>query len=365
MKWMQFEGTHYQVGYQMGAWWAATLRRLEQSQCGKGQFRHQFARYRKSLLRDWDDAYSPLFRNTMKLFPEYIDELEGMSRGAREGGFRATVPGLFALTMEEVPVASPSCTTLASEAAGRALIGHNEENVRRFPLCFAEVRLHTSTAMKCFASVSYPFELFGGAVGMTPTFAFQNNSIGYARQQARLQRTWAARVPKCVIIRRLLELATLDDIETLLSTHHITIPYHQYLCMPGKVYSLQIAPCLYTKTSARVQLMMRRVRRVEWHTNHFVFDGATDEDWVWEYAEDQRWSLRRRAWMAEKLRDSKCLSEQSMARVLHEHAWNTAAKPYTSATLILAVADKGTSCHGWYYFRDRREEVKQLKLVVI
>lgn len=365
MKWVRFEGTHYQVGYQMGAWWAATMNRLERSQCAKGQFRLHFARYRNSLLRDWDDAYFPLFRNTLKLYPEYIDELEGMSRGAREGGFGATVPGLFALMMEETPTASPSCTAVASDVAGRALVGHNEENVRRFPLCFAEVRLHTSTAMKCFASVSYPFELCGGAVGMTPTFAFQNNSIGFARQQARLQRTWDARVPKCVIMRRLLELKTLDDIETLLATHHVTIPYHQYLCFPGKVYSLQVSPCLSIKTPPRVQLMMRRIRRVEWHTNHFVFDGATDEDWVWEYAEEQRWSLRRRTWMAEKLRDSKCLSEQGMARVLQEHAWQTAAKPYTNATLILSAVENGTSCHGWYYFRDRREEVKRFKLALI
>lgn len=365
MRWTHFEGTHYEIGYQMGAWWAATMRRLEQSQCAKGQFRLHFARYRKYLLCDWHDSYFPLFRHTMKLFPECIDELEGMSRGAREGGFPATIPGLFALMLEEAPGTPSRCTALANEFASKAFVGHNEENERRFPLCFGEFRLHTKTEIKCFASVSYPFELCGGAVGMTPTFAFQNNSIGFARQQARLQQTWGARVPKCIIMRKLLEMETIDDVETLLSTHHVTIPYHQYLCFPGRVYSLRVRPCMFIKTSARVQLVMRRIERMDRHTNHFMFDGVTDEDWVWGFAGDQRWSHRRYEWLADKLRDPRYHSERGMVRALQEHAWNTAAKSYTNATLIFTAAGNGTSCHGWYYFRDRREEVERITLKLI
>jgi len=69
--------------------------------------------------------------------------------------------------------------------------------------------------------------------------------------------------------------------------------------------------------------------------------------------------------LADKLLDPKYHSERGMVRALQEHAWNTAAKSYTNATLILTAVGNGTSCHGWYYFRERREKIERITLKVI
>jgi hypothetical protein len=194
LKWELFEGDHWDVGRQLGQWWGRTL--------GETDGFPLTRQYKYWLRKGWIEDYRPLFNNTRKYFPGIFLEICGMARGINDAGFHTTEQDVFSLVLGE----TGECSSVVVPSENGWLLGHNEEDDRRYPLCFAHVKLAKKDGYTHeFASISHPFQLFGSSAGMTEQFAFQGNSIGYNGKK--LNSLWSKTgcVPKTVLSRSLLE----------------------------------------------------------------------------------------------------------------------------------------------------------------
>lgn len=363
MNWVSFEGNYYEVGYQLGYWWGTHVKRLRYTAPGKAFLAAPDGAYGQLLSQSWYEGYWPLFENMARRFPEICEELAGMSRGATDAGFPTTALDLLTLNLEEPLRVTPACSAIAIRRRGKVVLGHNEENERKYPLCFAKVTLRVNRRVKKFVSVSYPFEFFGGAVGMTPSFAFQNNSIGCSDQALALQKTWTQRIPKSIVMRKMLECSTKSEVESLLRSHHLTLPYHQYLCFAGAVYSIEVRPMLKPTRVPSGQYVIHRLSDfVHRHTNHFVVGGKFDESWDWGSAWYLRQSRRRYALLGTVRRSDEAGTIQAVKDALMYLSQRTATARYSCATTLFQIDRQGSSCQAWHHFGDRSQYVGQATL---
>ncbi len=355
MQWIRLQGGYFEIGYQLGCWWGRYFKRLQRSKEGRCFLGTYKELYQSGLADEWDDKFYPLMANTIKYYPEVMQEIAGISQGATETGFPASIPGIFALMLEEAQALKHSCSAIVVRKQNGFLLIHNEEYDHRYPLCFAKVTLQTGRLKKRFISISYPFELLGGVAGMTTMFAFQNNSIGYAGYEEQLKDSWSARLPKPVLLRKLLEQLSLKDIKQLYARHHLTMPFHQYVCFAARAYSMEVRPVLDPSSRVERQLTIHKITALsDVHTNHFSRRGERDSDWHWGNEVEDSDSQKRRSLLCtiasnQPIRTAYA-SLQQLARARRY-------RKYTSATLCFHAGSNQMRCDATYYFNDRLENV--------
>jgi hypothetical protein len=363
MHWIHLEGDYFDIGYQLGWWWGQKFKRLQQTQNGQAFLQSHNKPYSYYLNRGWDDALYPLFENTVKFFPEVMGEIAGISQGATDAGFPATIPAIFALTIEEQDIQRHHCSAVVVKQQDGFVLGHNEENDQRYPLCYAKVSLSVGTKKRSFASVSYPFELLASSAGMTNTFAFQNNSIGHANYEKQLSETWKNRVPKVVILRKLLELTSIKEIKQLYASHHLALPFHQYICFADKAYSIEVRPILNPYALPRNQVCINEIKQLSHiHTNHFTRACQVDMDWAWDDRADLLDTQARRLHLRQLFMQSQIVSDKNIRQALQHLARMDAYRDYTSATLLFKIQLNRNSCNAISYFNDRVEHIDRISI---
>ncbi|MFI5305600.1 MAG: hypothetical protein ACHQYP_12500 [Nitrospiria bacterium] len=357
MEWLELEGNYQEVGYQLGKWWGKYIKRLEKKPEGQQFLRSDHGKYKTWLRTGWSDDLLPLFRNAVIHFPELISEIAGMTRGVIDAGLKTSIPAMFALTLGET---DEDCSSLTVRSNQGYILGHNEEDDYKYPLCFAKVKLKTPSGTRSFASISHPFQLLGSSAGMTASFAFQGNSIGYAGKEEKLLASWSSRIPKTFFSRKMLEMDSINEIVALFSRHHTTLPNHHYVCFPDAAYSLEIRPKLDPLLSPSNQISVRTINEtVDVHTNHFSFNGSIDDNWSWE-KKYQKESINREKKLAILIEKERPTNALSVAEVLKDFAPKYPEK--TSATLCFDIRKTGVTCEAWYYFEKSHQRLVPLKI---
>ena len=147
-----------------------------------------------------------LERSFSRAFPRLVQEIEGMVQGVKESGYdAASFAGLFGIVQGEV-LDYKGCSSIANIGNHATFLAHNEEERSIVPLCYAKVRLRKGQTTREFLSVSYPFQLFGSAVGANADIGFTGNSIGMQRRiWMPVRDSLMRRVPKTVLTRLMLE----------------------------------------------------------------------------------------------------------------------------------------------------------------
>ncbi|MDO9326102.1 MAG: hypothetical protein Q7T80_14220, partial [Methanoregula sp.] len=242
--WLTFEGTHFEIGYQLGKYWISRIQSLSDVPDGT-EFLEKYT-YIKWLNDPWNKEHEPLLGYFLEHFPDLVEELSGMVQGINDygGKIRTTFPTLFGLLLGEVDEEVFGCSTIAYRFGSETLLAHNEEDEKfRFPLCFARVRIESDQGNKEFLSVSHPFQLFGSSAGATPSFAFTGNSIKMDKQRkARIRGSLRCRVPKTVLSRLMLEQDGIPAVKRLLRSHHSTLPNHWFVVDNKSIWSVQLRP---------------------------------------------------------------------------------------------------------------------------
>ena len=280
--WLTFEGTHFEIGYQLGKYWISRIQSLSHEPHGK-EFLEKYT-YIKWLNDPWNKEHEPLLGYFLEHFPDLVEELSGMVQGINDygGKIRTTFPTLFGLLLGEVDEEVFGCSTIAYHSGNETLLVHNEEDEKfRFPLCFARVRIKSDQGNKEFLSVSHPFQLFGSSAGATPSFAFTGNSIKMDRQRkARICESLRCRVPKTVLSRLMLEQDGIPAVKRLLGAHHSALPNHWFVVDTKNIWSAQLLPLAYENPSPKSQMIWVRVKEaIAFHTNHF--QGLTKSYTTW------------------------------------------------------------------------------------
>ncbi|NKB37928.1 MAG: hypothetical protein GKR93_12305 [Gammaproteobacteria bacterium] len=361
MRWIHLEGGYFDIGYQLGWWWGKTFKRQQTTGSAQAFLNALKKPYQDCLNRGWDDAIYPLLQNTIKYFPEVMEEIAGIAQGATDAGFATSIPSIFALCLEENDIQKHHCSAALVKQDNGFVLGHNEENDRRYPLCYAKVSLRTKSLQRSFVSISYPFELLASSAGMTRYFAFQNNSIGHAGYEELLENTWQRRVPKAVILRKLLDLTSLKEIKQLYSNYHLALPYHQYLCFADKAYSIEVRPLLNPYKLPKNQVKINEMNKDSHiHTNHFIRNIQIDMNWIWSVEADLLDTQARKLQLRNLLQQNPSLNKKNVKTALLKLARNPIYRDYTSATLIFNIQRNKRSCNAVSYFNDRINHLDEI-----
>jgi hypothetical protein len=241
MECVNFEGNYAKIGEELGFWWGKYFKEIQNQKLYK---KHPICKKYVKWLQGgdlWEDKFSPLLNNVIMLFPEVIEEINGITRGVRKAKWdKISFLDIFAFCLAETGVRNYNCSSIILKDNGGLLIAHNDEEETIYPLLLSKVKLTNNLTYKTFISISYPFQLFGSAAGMNSNFAFQGNSIGCYNRKLRYR--WADSIPKTILSRKMLELETIDEIEELFRQHNSTLPNHHYIAFRDKAFSISMRP---------------------------------------------------------------------------------------------------------------------------
>lgn len=351
--WETFEGTHFQVGYKLGKYW---VERLNGMKSNYGKLFLKKNPYERWLADDyWSKDHEHLGCTFSRHFPLLVEELNGMVQGARDAGCKVSFKSMFRLSLGEADGELHGCSTIAHKGTNEIILAHNEEEERRFPLCYARVRLLNESRDREFLTVSYPFQFFGSAVGANSTLAFTGNSIGMIkRRKNEIKHTLSGRVPKTVFSRLMLEEPHISGIERLLGRHHAILPSHWYIASRTRIASAQIRPRASVKHDAATQLSVSDIRpETSCHTNHFQKGRSASWSWSKSCTKESTNRLKRLETLAQELsrRADGSVSTSSFKKVLKKHRVQPpSGMKGTSATIILSVGQSETTVDAIDYF---------------
>lgn len=323
-----FEGNYYGVGYQHAEWWIRYLRRRK---C-KGY--HDF--YRRLLTRCWKPRFKPLFRNTLEAYPEIIFEILGMTQALTDAGYKTSPLHVFANCLGETGHQGSQCTAFVAFNGQEIILAHNEEESEVSPLCIANVTITGKAKPVSFMAASYPFQLFGSAFGgVNRHFAFQGNSIGYAKHIKSIEATWGDRLPKTVFTRKWLEFESLGEVLTMCSQWLFSLPSHNYFITHEKAYSVAIRPLSKLMWRPLDQVTLNEVHSLHCHTNQFIKDNKTDSNWVWKYTSDRNESYERLGYVTACLMNQQSLDHRSAIKIISMIATHDKYIKKTSASFVV------------------------------
>lgn len=357
MNCIEISGDHFTVGYHTGRWWARYfILNRERPAIKELLNKYDYFAY---LGDSWDirrNEHAPLLANTMRLYPEVIEEIAGIEKGAVEAFAELgewlcpSFLDVFCLCLGETDDPDYNCTSAILKTKDGWVIGHNDEYTRRFPLLVAKVKLETPMGIRKLVSVSYPFQLLGAAVGMNESLVYANNSIGCKDQEEALWDTWHGRVPKTVLARRLLEARTIDEVDAIFGAKHWTLPNHYYVAAKETAWSFEIRPRLDVGDFPRLQVAKREIiDGIDHHTNHFMRSGQIDGEWLWE-PRDLALSVARHEHLAEELANGKATPAKVKAILTRMATKHRRFAKRTAATILLSVNSSGTRLEGDFHF---------------
>ncbi len=351
VRWETFEGTNYEIGYQLGQHWARRLKQLSVNPYGRAFLRRN--PYHTWLREPWRRNREGLLLSFLQSFPQLLEEVCGMAQGARAEGIEASLHGILGLILGEDDEELFGCSTIVSEHGDETILAHNEEDYpERFPLCFARVRLRTNDGIRNFLSVSHPFQLFGSSAGATPEFAFSSNSIGMTKERKRrIKESLRDRVPKTALSRLMLERRDTVAIRKLLESHHSTLPNHWFVVSRGAIWSVELRPVANVKDAAKSQVRFTRIRGKEaYHTNHFHEGNGANEYWT-RCSFDIAESKRRLSALKELASVRQQHTAKELRRILHTlREEYVGAMARTAATIVVRLRSGRTTANADYYF---------------
>ena len=352
-KWLSFEGTHFDIGYQLGKYWTSRIESLAEEPDGAAFLKEY--NYIKWLNDPWNKKHEPLLGYFLEHFPDLVEELSGMVQGINEcgGKIRTTFPTLFGLLLGEVDEEVFGCSTIAYRSEGKTLLAHNEEDDKfRFPLCFARVSLKSDQGSKEFLSVSHPFQFFGSSVGATPSFAFTGNSIKMDRQRkARIRGSLRCRVPKTVLSRLMLEQDGIPAVKRLLGAHHSALPNHWFVADTKNIWSAQLLPISFGYLSPKSQMAWVTVKEaIAFHTNHFQNPDQSTKTWTGTKAYQNESERRLKKLIALQASEQDFSSAGLRNVLLSLRNSSKYMEKATAATILFRVHPKGVSGDADNYF---------------
>jgi hypothetical protein len=352
IRWETFEGTHFEVGRKLGRYWVQRLEACEKSKYGRGFLKKK--PYRKWLGDyQWSENHERLVGTFRRHFPLLVEEINGMVQGANDAGYKASFKTMFRMSLGEVDDDEVlDCSTIAHHGDKEMTLAHNEEDDCRYPLCYATVRLYKKSGNRDFLTVSYPFQFFGSAVGANSTLAFTGNSIGMSKLRKReVRHSLDGRVAKTVFSRLMLEEPSPSEIKRLLRSYHAVSPCHWYIASRASIISAKIRPRASAEGDAADQLRAPDIpQETSYHTNHF--QQGDSACWSWPKYKDQEESKERLATLrsfAESIGADRYVTMSSLREPL-ERLRVCTRKRYTSATILLAVAQSGTKVQAFDHF---------------
>ena len=89
MECIDLEGNYAEIGEKLGCWWGNFL--LNQNQ--NTDFYDDYSYY---LENSWEDKFSPLLSNVIMFFPDFIEEIAGITRGVLKTGLKTSFLDIFA-----------------------------------------------------------------------------------------------------------------------------------------------------------------------------------------------------------------------------------------------------------------------------
>jgi hypothetical protein len=349
---LKLSGSNYEIGRTVGEWWAKYF--LDNKQADK--LKRYYFRF---LENNWEEKHAPLLRNTIKYYPEIIEEIAGMEKGVAtvfknwKEKYKVSFLDVFCLCLGDTDDEEYNCSSVISKTPDGYFLAHNEEDECQYPLLIADVKCKLTKGVKRFISISHPFQLLGSVAGMNSFLAFSGNSIGCLSQEKTLRDTWDYRIPKTVFLRKLLEARTIKDVKDILSSHHSTLPYNYNVVFKDKAYSVQVRPILDITDyrNPKEQITINKISNdPELQTNRFnLRNGKFDKKWTYK-KKDISNSIERLIYLKKQI-ITNIDSTVSIDRV--KDVLLKMAKKYkkrTSASLLFEISNKKSFFEGHFYF---------------
>lgn len=355
---LNIQGSNYEIGRKAGRFWGDYFQKYSKTLKEGNQGKNLVNRYLNKWIKDdWSHDFAPLLENTMKYFPDIMDEIAGMAKGVTDSGLRTSLTSVFALCLGETGDEGCHCSSIVARTDNGYVMGTNDEDYSDVdPLLFAKVSLRTGTSNKEFVSISYPFQLFGSAAGMNRYIAFQGNSIGFPdKVYQQIKDSWACRIPKTVLSRKMLEKNNMRAIQHLLESCHTTLPNHHYIMSHDKAFSVDVVPRLETICYDGNVVKIIEIEDKHFHTNHFLkATGSTRKtylkDWKWADKRDRADSEERYEKLKEELATKELLDYESIKEILQSMAAEKKYKGHTSGSLFFKISKRAALCESFFYF---------------
>lgn len=353
----EIQGSHFKIGYDLGKYWGNYFQKHNNIQGQDKRKKRLVKQYLKWISHpDWNSELEPLLENTMKHFPDIINEIAGMEKGVTESGLSTSLMNIFDLCLGETSNEKCHCSSIVAKTKNGFMMGTNDEDYDNvYPLLFAKVALENGKSSKRFASISHPFQLFGSAAGMNKHIAFQGNSIGFSDDvYQKLKKSWGLRIPKTVLSRKMLEMDDIDQIKSLLESCHTTLPNHHYIIAHDGAFSVDVVPNLDNIDHFKGNTInIIEIKDQHFHTNDFLKDNGsrrksylTGETWKWSLEEDRDDSEKRYEKLKAETRN--LLDYESIKNILQSMALDY--KDRTSASIFFKMNKRTAYCESSSYF---------------
>lgn len=241
-------GSNYEVGFTIGkASRAGTMQVLDNS---KKIFKND---YQRRLAES-----RPFQEQTLKYFPQYMDELRGMADGAQ-----VVFDDLFLSNNREVADFDPfildpnHCTIIAVPRGNSYLLGHNEDwDASSLPLLYLIDA--TINGTKIFG-LNYANNILGDAVSVNGYGLVQAvNELFHQDEQLG--------VPKNFIARAILDCRTLEEAEKIMKNIPRAAGFNHVLVQGQRLWNIE---------SSAKEYVIEKVENEKYvHTNHYITELA-------------------------------------------------------------------------------------------
>lgn len=237
-------GTHYEVGFAIGQQLQATIQKFLAD--NKKTFEKDFTRYLRESKK--------FLAVTVKYFPQYVEELEGIAKGAG-----VSFEELFLVNNREIADISllsselGHCTIVAIPHNGGYLVGHNEDWDREAldHLYIADVRINGTRIF----GLNYAYNVIGDSVAI--------NNYGLTEAVNELYHDdEQIGVPKNFIARAILDCKTLEEAEELMERIPRASGFNHVLVQGNRLWNIE---------SSAKEFVIEKIEGQKYiHTNHYV-----------------------------------------------------------------------------------------------
>ena len=248
---LEVEGDYKTIGYKMGKHFKNNYHLVIKGRNGW---------YQKLLkiinTKNGKNISNELLRITKKYFPQYLEELKGVSEGTG-----IDFNHIWAMSIKSELLAleeeSPGCSTISYKNKNNLWLFHNEDGHEAYYNQMFLVKVKPPSGVS-FLSLVYPGTLTGNGPSLNSNGIIQTtNYISSTKSQLG--------IPRYIIGRAILEVKTLKEAVEIATINPRTYPYHHNLAgfAEKKYFSVETIPGrkIIIETSG-----------LYFHTNHLVSD---------------------------------------------------------------------------------------------
>ncbi|MBU3904897.1 MAG: C45 family peptidase [Nanoarchaeota archaeon] len=280
---IEAEGSNYDIGFIIGKKLKSRLKALLEIE--EKNYKRESGKY----LSEHVKSLQPIIKRTQKHFPNYIDELRGMSEGSGIG-----FNPIFALGCEDD--LAYNCTSIAGVSKDGILLGHNEDwlldHLNSLFICQIKQKNKSSSI-----SLGYIGHLPGFSIGMNSSgLAYTGNSLHFKANKNG--------IPLQFSIRALLDVKKYSDLIKLFEINNRMIGENSLMVFRNKIFDVEMTPKTYDIISGRKYLA---------HTNHVLSKKLIKQET--RHSQDTIWRLDR----ANKLLENNKISIDLFKKILSDH----------------------------------------------